>query len=77
MEWNIDYIDSSNGSANLEFTIKGDNEEAYFPVQVDFVSKNLLSGVSVDEVVVADSDNELLHKVASRLIVDNYIIDYE
>ena len=77
LEWNIDYIDSSNGSANLEFTIKGDNEEAYFPVQVDFVSKNLLSGVSVDEVVVADSDNELLHKVASRLIVDNYIIDYE
>ena len=77
MEWNIDYIDSSNGTANLEFTINGDTEEAYFPVQVNFSSKNLLSSVNVDEVAVVDMEDELLYKVASRLVVDNYVIDYE
>ena len=77
LEWNIDYIDSSNGSANLEFTIDGDSEEMYFPVQVNFMSKDLLSGVSVDEAVVDGKEDELLYKVASRLVVDNYVIDYD
>ena len=77
LEWNIDYIDSSNGTANLEFTINGDTEESYFPVQVNFSSKNLLSSVNVDEVAVVNMEDELLYKVASRLVVDNYVIDYE
>ena len=78
LEWTIDYIDASNGTANLEFNIKSDDEEAFFPVQVNFKSKNLISGLAVSNVNLSAGDvPDFKFRVAERLMVDNYVIDYE
>ena len=78
LEWTIDYIDSSNGSANLEFQIKSSSEESFFPVQISFKSKSLLSGIAVNEVSLSSGhESDFTYRVAERLVVENYEIEYE
>lgn len=38
MEWVVEDVTSENGSGNLEFSVKGGNEDDFFPTSVEFES---------------------------------------
>lgn len=51
LEWRLPVIDSSNSSGTMEFSIAG-HEDDFFPVTVQYVSKNSYCGVNVSHSTV-------------------------
>ena len=47
MCWHFDQIDASNASGSLEFSIAGNNPDAFFPVQIMFKSEKLLCPIEI------------------------------
>ena len=47
LDWSIDLIDESNSSGSLEFNISGRDLDAFYPVQVQFMSSNTLCDIDV------------------------------
>jgi hypothetical protein len=41
MCWHFDQIDASNASGSLEFSIAGNNPDAFFPVQIMFQEREI------------------------------------
>lgn len=46
LQWRLPFIDSSNKSGSMEFTINGQPDD-FFPVTVSFVSKNPFCDITV------------------------------
>lgn len=47
MEWEIGDVTEENASGNLEFKIKGDSEDEFFPASVEFESEKTFMDVNV------------------------------
>ena len=66
----------SNGT--LEFSIKGKNTDAFFPVRVNFASAETLCPIRVASIIPADGapgDKPLRYSVATSLSVEEYVIE--
>ena len=78
LAWRVDSVNSDNGTGTLEFTIKGKNVDAFFPVSVSFSSTDSLNPVSVESVIPADSapgDKALRFSATKILQTDEYIVE--
>ena len=58
LEWTIPTISEDNLTGTLEFVMAGDEEEGFFPVEVNFTSETLLGGPGVVAVVSGTTDGE-------------------
>lgn len=66
----------SNGT--LEFSIKGKNTDAFFPVRVNFASAETLCPIRVASIIPVDGapgDKPLRYSVATSLTVEEYVIE--
>ena len=56
--WNIGSISSANGSGILEVTVRGDDEDAFFPVGVEFNSSTCVLPMAVTGVTLEDDEQK-------------------
>ncbi|KAI8775270.1 coatomer subunit delta [Biomphalaria glabrata] len=73
LHWQLPFIDASNKTGSMEFTIKGHPED-FFPITVSFVSKRSFCDITVNEVQQLDSGAP--EKFSSEIVffVDKYEI---
>ena len=66
----------SNGT--LEFSIKGKNTDALFPVRVNFSSAETLCPIQITSIIPADGspgDKALRYSVSTSLTVEEFLIE--
>ena len=75
LEWAISVISSEESSGSLEFNVGGDDPGVFFPVDIKFVSENLMSGISVASVHELDEDeDEIEFSKQTSLQTGNYAV---
>ena len=84
MEWVVEDVTSANGSGNLEFSVKGGNEDDFFPTSVEFESGETflkaevcvggVCDVKVTEVKLVDEETPVSFSQSRSLRVSNYTI---
>lgn len=74
LDWRVDVISRAHSSGVLEFTVKGDDADAFFPLIVQFQSTKTLCDLSVNAVITVDDDTPLRTGVEAQLTTDNYVI---
>ena len=52
LQWSLPFIDASNKSGSLEFTIQGGHPDDFFPVNVSFTSRKPYCDIQVSAVFV-------------------------
>mmetsp|Transcript_22116 Transcript_22116/g.39204 ORF Transcript_22116/g.39204 Transcript_22116/m.39204 type:complete len:525 (+) Transcript_22116:83-1657(+) len=72
--WQIDEINSDNGSGTLEFTVPKMETSSFFPVEVTFTSPTLYSKIKVKKVVQAADGKEVEYKLKSALVTSKYTV---
>ncbi|CAG5119399.1 unnamed protein product, partial [Candidula unifasciata] len=72
LQWSLPFIDSSNKSGSLEFTINGQPDD-FFPITVTFVSRQSFCDIKVDE--VQQIDGGAAEKFSSEVLV--FVENYE
>ncbi|KAJ0400137.1 hypothetical protein ATCC90586_007219 [Pythium insidiosum] len=72
--WHLDRIDPSNTSGTLEFSIRGNNMDAFFPLAVSFFSRSVYSDVDVQAVVKADDSSPIQFGYEKLLSTESYQI---
>lgn len=72
--WHHDVIDSSNSSGSLEFSIGGDDADAFFPVQVMFKSQSFLCPIEVTEVSSTATGAAIPNNIEKSVGLDTYAI---
>ncbi|TMW63579.1 hypothetical protein Poli38472_002520 [Pythium oligandrum] len=72
--WHLDRVDSSNNSGTLEFSIRGDSLDAFFPLAVSFFSRSVYSDVDIEAVVKADDHSPVQFGFEKLLSTENYQI---
>lgn len=73
--WEIDMIDSANKSASLEFNVSQRDEDAFFPIQVNFRSKQMNAGVDVGSIVHSMSGAPVRYGVTKNVTTDSYKVE--
>lgn len=73
LSWEIDLIDKSNSSGNLEFSISQKDSDAFFPIHVEFSSKRLYCPMDIQEVTLANGASQL-YGISKGLSTEEYII---
>jgi len=73
--WEIELIDSSNKSASLEFTVPQKDPEAFFPIQVNFASKQLNAGLDIAGVGSAVDGTPIKFGVQKRVVAESYKVE--
>jgi coatomer subunit delta len=63
----------SNASGSLEFTLQTRDAEAFFPIQIQFVSSELFANIAVAGVTTIDADAPVQYGITSSLATENYI----
>ena len=74
MEWVVEDVTSENGSGNLEFSVKGGNEDDFFPTSVEFESGETFLKAEVTEVKLVDGETPVSFSQSRSLRVSNYTI---
>lgn len=74
LTWSIDLIDSSNTSGSLEFNIQQRNTDAFFPINVNFASQTLYSGVEVVSVNAGGSGAPVVYGLTKSMSSEEYVI---
>jgi len=69
--WHQSQIDSSNPSGSMEFTVNGNNVNAFFPCQVQF-SSTLYAPLEVSN--VANSDGPVEFELRKTAAPENYVV---
>ncbi len=72
--WHHDVIDSSNSSGSLEFSIGGDDADAFFPVQVMFKSQSFLCPIEITGVTSAATGAAIPNNTEKSVGLDAYVI---
>jgi hypothetical protein len=72
--WTIDMIDRSNQSGSLEFTIAQNKSDAFFPVEVKFVSHQLFCPMDVATVSSAEGA-PLQYGLTKNMATEEYVIE--
>lgn len=74
MCWHHDVIDSSHSSGSLEFSIPGDDADAFFPVQVMFKSQSFLCPIDITGVSSASTGAAIPNNIEKTVGLDAYAI---
>jgi hypothetical protein len=77
LEWSIPAVSDDNGSGTLEFTMTGEEEEIFFPIEVSFTAETLLGGPSVAGVLDGTSGDPITFSNECSLAVASYDIAFE
>ncbi|RLN75134.1 hypothetical protein BBJ28_00011875 [Nothophytophthora sp. Chile5] len=72
--WHQDQISSANNSGTLEFSVRGDNLDAFFPISVSFFSRNVYSAVEVEAVQKVEDGSAVAFGFEKLLSTDSYQI---
>ncbi|ETV83953.1 hypothetical protein H257_03332 [Aphanomyces astaci] len=72
--WRIPSISSSNNSGSLEFTIRGTNLDAYFPIQVSFYSRTTYCDLAVDHVLKTSDQSPVQYGFDQLLSTESYVV---
>ncbi len=72
--WEIDLIDKSNSSGSLEFFIQQRNADAFFPINVQFSSKQLFCNIDVSSVRSVGQNAPILYGLTRGMSSEDYII---
>jgi hypothetical protein len=73
MCWHFDRVDANNNSAgSLEFSVSGNNPEAFFPIQIGFRSETLLCPLVITGVTNASSGAPIPNQMTKAFIPESY-----
>lgn len=73
--WQIPMIDASNSSGSFEFTITQKNSDAFFPIEVNFSSSQLLCDIDVVTVTNPNSSAPIQYGLSKVMSTEEYIIE--
>lgn len=74
MCWHHDVIDSSNSSGSIEFSIAGNDADAFFPVQLMFKSVSFLCPIEIAGVTSVMTGAAIPNNIEKAVGLDTYII---
>jgi hypothetical protein len=73
--WTLDDIDTdSHASGSLEFTVPSGDESGFFPINVQFTSRQTLSQIRVDDVITVEGNDRVKYSLDQKLVVAEYHI---
>jgi hypothetical protein len=73
--WNLEDIDADlNPTGSLEFTVPSGDESGFFPISIQFTSKQTLSQIRVEDVITAEGNDHVKHSLDQKLVVSEYHI---
>jgi len=72
--WSLPIVDSVNKTGSLELSAPKSNPNDFFPLTVQFTSKNSYAKIKVTEVMLVDDESPVKHSVDTLLIPDKYEI---
>jgi coatomer subunit delta len=72
MCWHFDQVDASNSSGSLEFSIAGNNADAFFPVQIIFKSEKLLCPIEITGVTSSANGTTIPNMMMKSFTPDSY-----
>jgi hypothetical protein len=72
--WHLDMIDMNNPSGSIEFSIAQPDEDAFFPINIAFMSESTYASVLVPEVQSSQDGSLVRHSFSSTLSVGKYIV---
>ena len=75
LTWRIADASAEHSSGQLEFTAQSTDTDAFYPIQVDFVSDDTLSGLAVSKVVGVDDEKAVEFIGDHKLEVEKYTIE--
>lgn len=58
LTWILERVNNSNSTGSIEFDVKGGDENSFFPIHVNFVSRQILSGLSVKDVQLVHDEEQ-------------------
>lgn len=73
--WEVDMIDRSNPSGNMEFTILQKNADVFFPISVEFSSNHLVCPVEVSGVIGAQDGRPIMYSLSKGMMAEEYNIN--
>lgn len=70
--WHHDVIDANNSSGSMEFSIAGNDTDAFFPIQISFKSQSLLCPIEVTNVSSLGNGAPVPNTMSKNVIPDAY-----
>ncbi|KRZ13005.1 Coatomer subunit delta [Trichinella zimbabwensis] len=74
LEWQLPLIDYTNKQGCLEFTTKMGHVDHFFPIKIQFSSKQLFCNITAEQVSLADDNNPVKFSQEIKLITEKYIV---
>ncbi|KAI9921539.1 hypothetical protein PsorP6_002532 [Peronosclerospora sorghi] len=72
--WHQDQVSSANNSGTLEFSIRGNDIDAFFPIAVSFFSRSVYSDAEVEAVQKIEDNSPVVFGFEKLLSTDSYQI---
>ncbi|CAJ1970240.1 unnamed protein product [Cylindrotheca closterium] len=73
MCWHFDAVDSNtNSTGSLEFSVAGNNSDAFFPIQIGFRSQTLLCPIAISGVANSSSGSPVPNDISMSFVPDKY-----
>lgn len=70
--WHHDVVDANNSSGALEFTIAGNNTEAFFPLNVSFSSQTMLCPIEVVDISSTTDGTPVPNTMTKSVVAESY-----
>ncbi|KRZ29153.1 Coatomer subunit delta [Trichinella pseudospiralis] len=74
LEWQLPLIDYTNKQGCLEFTTKMGHVDHFFPIKIQFSSKQLFCNITAEQVSLADGNNPVKFSQEIKLITEKYVV---
>jgi len=74
LDWTIPLVNAEDRSGSLEFSINGNDVNAFFPVQVSFVGLGNTVGLRVASVSRVDNDEDVVYSEDASFNIDSYLV---
>ncbi|KAF0689781.1 Aste57867_18800 [Aphanomyces stellatus] len=72
--WHLPSISPSNNTGSLEFSIRGTNLDAYFPIQVSFYSRTTYCDLAVEHVLRTSDQTPVQYGFDQLLSTESYVV---
>lgn len=72
MCWHFDVLDASTNAGSLEFSIAGNDPDAFFPIQIGFRSETLLCPLQVTSITSAASGAPIPNQMTKSFMPETY-----
>ncbi|KAI9513100.1 hypothetical protein F5148DRAFT_1158721 [Russula earlei] len=74
LDWTVPLVNAEDRSGSLEFSVSGNDANAFFPVKVSFVGLGNTAGVRVASVSQVDSSENVIFSEDASFKADNYLV---